>query len=377
METKQTGIIALVIVLVLTTGVSVIRAQESVWNIGPRKLPASVDVSDEFREVLLHTPTPDVAANLEIRLETDKEWEEWVKSRDAATSKFADQLAGLLSVKIEEERINGVRVYHVKPAEIAEEHQKHLFVYIHGGAWVLNGGNAGNIEPILIASRLKMAVVSIDYRMPPKYPAPAATDDVIAVWKELLKKRSPKLMVMGGSSGGANITLSSVHRFKEAGLPVPAALYAGTPAVDVDWTGDSRFINEGIDKNLVAWKHVPHDAGALYAGDYDLKHPHVSPIYGDFTGFPPTYIIAGTRDLMLSDAVRGHRALRRAGVEADLHIYEGQSHADYIGAMNSPESIEHYTELNTFVLEHLSSPLAPTSPEKEIKDVEVPKSVTF
>lgn len=367
-------ILTVALITLITTGS---QAQENVWKIGPRELPPPVDVSDVFREVLLNTPTPDVAAHLELKLETVEEWEEWVKARDAVTSQVVDELAKALEVKIEEGKINGVRVYHVTPAEIDEDHKDHLFVYIHGGAWVLNGGNAGNFEPILIASRLKMAVVSIDYRMPPKYPAPAATDDVIAVWKELLKKSSPKLIVMGGTSGGANITLSSVHRFKEAGLPVPAALYVGTPAVDVNWTGDSRFINEGIDKNLVAWKHVAHDAGALYAGDYDLKHPHISPIYGDFTGFPPTYIIAGTRDLMLSDAVRGHRALRRAGVEADLHIYEGQSHADYIGAMNAPESFEHYAELDAFVIKHLADPIAPASPEEVLKDIEVPESVTF
>jgi acetyl esterase/lipase len=118
-------------------------------------------------------------------------------------------------------------------------------------------------------------------------------------------------------------------------------------------TGDSRFLNEGVDRLLVSWKHIPHDAGAMYAGKFDLKHPYVSPIYGDFSDFPPSYLISGTRDLMLSDTVRVHRKLRRAGVEADLHIYEGQSHGDYIAVWNAPESEEHYAELNAFLLKHL------------------------
>ena len=88
-------------------------------------------------------------------------------------------------------------------------------------------------------------------------------------------------------------------------------------------------------------------------------------------------LITGTRDLLLSDAVRAHRALRRAGIKAELHVYEGQGHADYIVAMKTPESAEHYAELNRFVLEHLSHPIESSSPEEELDDIEVPESATF
>jgi len=346
--------LALVSALALTTLVLAgCKSQEGVWEIGPRSLPASVDVSAVIRESLLKTPTPDVAAAKGIVLKTDEEWEAWAEEGNVPSAAAAHSLAEALSVTIQEDKIAGVNIHRVTPSEIDENHQKHLFVYIHGGAWVRNAGKAGTIEAVIIAARLKIPVVSIDYRMPPKHPAPAATDDVIAVWKELLKERSPALMALGGSSAGANITLSSVHRFKDAGLPVPGALYVGTPAVDLNMIGDSRFINEGIDRNLVAWKRVAYDAGAMYAGEHDLKHPYVSPIYGDFSDFPPSYLISGTRDLLFSDTVRAHRSLRRAGVEADLHIYEGQSHADYLAVSNAPESHEHYAELNAFLLKHL------------------------
>ena len=85
------------------------------------------------------------------------------------------------------------------------------------------------------------------------------------------------------------------------------------------------------------------------------------------------------RDLLLSDTVRAHRKLRRAGVEADLHIYEGQSHGDYIAMWNAPESAEHYAELNAFLLKHLQNPLVPVLPPstKKMKDIKIPKSVTY
>lgn len=329
------------------------QAQEDVWKIGPRTLPASSGVSDVFRKALLTTPTPDVETAQSIVLETTEQWETLIRERDAKAATGARALAESLSVDVKQETIGGVSVYRVIPPEVDDKHQNHVFVYVHGGAWVLNGGEAGTTEPIVIAARLKMPVVSIDYRMPPKHPAPAATDDVIAVWQELLKNHRPSMMVMGGTSAGGNITLSSVLRFKEMKLPVPGALYIGTPAVDIDMTGDSRFLNEGVDRLLVSWKNLPHDAGALYAKTLGREHPYVSPIFGDFKGLPPSYLISGTRDLLLSDTVRAHRKLRRAGVEADLHIYEGQSHGDYVAVLNAPESAEHYSELNSFLLKHL------------------------
>ncbi|MCA9055673.1 MAG: alpha/beta hydrolase fold domain-containing protein, partial [Planctomycetaceae bacterium] len=74
-----------------------------------------------------------------------------------------------------------------------------------------------------------------------------------------------------------------------------------------------------------------------------------SPVYGDVSGFPPTYLISGTRDLLLSDTVIMHRMLRKAGVPAELHVYEGMSHADYAFDANLPESKEHFRELNAFL----------------------------
>jgi acetyl esterase/lipase len=87
----------------------------------------------------------------------------------------------------------------------------------------------------------------------------------------------------------------------------------------------------------------------LYAGDKSLKNPLISPIYGEFDYFPPTILFTGTRDMFLSDVARTHRKLRAAGVEADLHVYEGMSHAGYLIEPNSPESTNLYEELRAFV----------------------------
>lgn len=353
-------------------------AQEEGWKIGPRILPPSADASDVFRAYLLKSPAPDVEGAKGDVFETAEEWKAWIRPRDEATADVARKLATALTVTIKHDTITGVNVYHVTPPEIDAEHKRHLFVHVHGGAYVLNGGEAGTLEAVLIASHLKIPVLSIDYRMPPSHPAPAAMKDVITVWKKLLEDRSADAMAMGGTSAGAGLTMSAVQRMIELKIELPQALFLGTPGADVTKTGDSRYINEGIDQSLVAWDGVPHEALKLYAGKYDHKHPHVSPVYGNFEGFPSSYLISGTRDLMLSDTVRTHRSLRRAGVEAELHVYEGQSHAEYVKVMDAPESAEHFAELNRFLLKHLSSPLqTESSLPADLNTMEIPKSAVY
>nr|ADH59413.1 esterase [uncultured bacterium] len=310
---------------------------------------------------------------------TEEEWLVNIKEKDAGAAVVAQSIADALNIAIKKDRLAGVNVHWVTPPDIDAEHKGHLFIYIHGGAYVYNGGMAGLVEPSLIAHHLKIQVVSIDYRMPPKHPAPSATDDVITVWKELLKTRAHTSMAMGGTSAGGNIALASSQRFVGLGMAVPAALYIGTPTVDLNAeAGDSRYLNEGADRVLIKMGDFGAAAMNLYAGKLGLNHPYVSPIFGDFTGLPPTYLITGTRDLLLSDTVRAHRALRRAGIAAELHVYEGQGHADYIVAMKTPESAEHYAELNRFVLEHLSAPLVTESMiSGEQIPKEIPKSVGY
>ncbi len=118
-------------------------------------------------------------------------------------------------------------------------------------------------------------------------------------------------------------------------------------------TGDSYYINQGIDRALVTYDGLLEATVLLYANGRDLKDPLVSPLYGDFHGFPPTILITGTRDLLLSSTVRTHIKLRQAGVTADLLVYEGVSHADFLNEFTSPESHHALAELNAFLIQHL------------------------
>jgi epsilon-lactone hydrolase len=142
------------------------------------------------------------------------------------------------------------------------------------------------------------------------------------------------------------MTLAMVLRAIKEGLPLPAAIAPGTPWSDITETGDTYFANEMLDNVLVSYRGWLGDAAKLYANGTDLKDPMLSPIYGDFHGFPPAILTTGTRDLF-------YRKLRDAGIEAQLIVFEGLSHAQYLFDPAMPESKEHFREVTAFFERHL------------------------
>jgi len=329
------------------------QAQENTWQIGPRTLPSPAGASDVLCDSIANTPQPDPAV-MQIEPQSESEWLAVIAQLDEGKAETARDLSGQLSVSVKNDKIEGVKIYHVTPAEVDPRHKEHLFVYVHGGAFVLNAGEAGLPEAILIAQRAKMRVLSVDYRMPPRYPAPAGRDDVVTVYQYLLKQLPSRSIALGGSSGGGNLIMGMVQYLVELGVDVPGALYLGTPGADMSKTGDSYYMNDGVDRLLVTYDGLVEAAVRMYANGRDLKDPLVSPLYGDFHGFPPTLLVTGTRDLLLSATARTHIKLRQAGVVADILVYEGMSHGDYGVEAASPESLHAYAELNAFLLQHLN-----------------------
>src|SRR3712207_2920346 len=180
--------------------------------------------------------------------------------------------------------------------------------------------------------------------MAPDHPFPAAVDDAFAVWQALLRHHDPRRMAVFGASAGGGLTLALMLRARAEGVPLPAAIAPGTPWVDLTGDGDSLNANAFVDNVLVSNTGWVGAAAPLYAAGHDLADPYISPIHGDFRGLPPAILTSGTRDLLLSDTVRTHRQLRRAGVEASLQVFEGQSHAQFLEPF-VPETEEAFTEI--------------------------------
>src|SRR6266404_5452127 len=228
-----------------------------------------------------------------------------------------------------------------------------ILLHLHGGVRVFNPGESGTREAILMAGFAGYKVISVDYRMPPDFPFPAALDDAIAVYRELLKATKPKNIGVFGTSAGGSLVLTTMLRAKMENLPMPGAIAPSTPTADLTKTGDSLFTNEMIDNVLVSQAGFVRATRTLYASGHDLKDPLVSPVYGDMHGFPPTILTSGTRDLYLSNTVRVHRKLRAAGVEASLQIFEGQSHGQYNRDITAPETKDYNEEIARFFDLHL------------------------
>jgi acetyl esterase/lipase len=332
---------------------SINSAQEASRSIDQRTVPVPAAASQELQDAISAAPVLNVGGADVASLETDADWEKFVAAADGPAGQALEFAAKQLGVSVESHEVEGVPIFRVVPDEVDPRHAEHRFLYVHGGAYVLGGGAAGAQEALMIASRTKMPVFSIDYRMPPRHPFPAAIEDVVAVYRHVLGNRPAKSIALGGTSAGGGLTLAAVQRFLELGLDVPGAIYAGTPWADLTKTSDSLFTNEDLDRVLVTYEGLLRGAAELYANGQDLKNPLISPLYGDFRGFPPAYLVTGTRDMLLSDTARTHRKLRTAGAVADLNVYEGLSHAGYLVVPNSPESQQVYGELNAFLLQHL------------------------
>jgi monoterpene epsilon-lactone hydrolase len=284
---------------------------------------------------------------------TAAEWKELINKLAAAGAAARLEAREKLGVMMEPTVIGGVKAFILTPKEIPPANRNRLLVHVHGGGYVYNPGEAGTAEATLMAAYGGFKVISFDYRMPPDYPYPAAMDDAMAVWKAAIKLQDPRNMAIFGTSTGGGMTLAMILRAKQEGLPLPAAIAPGTPWSDLTETGDTYKTNEWLDNVLVSYSGYLSHAAQLYANGHDLKDPQLSPIYGDFTGFPPAILTSGTRDLFLSLTVLTHRKLRRAGVEADLQVFEGMSHAQYNFDPYAPETKETFTEIAQFFDKHL------------------------
>jgi acetyl esterase/lipase len=284
---------------------------------------------------------------------TAEAWQALVLQSEREVMKIIPTLRERFGVKSDPAVIGGVKVFVLTPDNIPEANGNRLLVHVHGGGYVFNPGEAGTGEGVMMAGTARMKVISIDYRMAPDFPYPAAMDDAMAVWKEVVKSTDPKKTAIFGTSSGGGMTLAMVLRAIKEGLPLPAAIAPGTPHSDMTKTGDSYFANEMLDNVLVSYDGWLGDAAKLYANGADLKDPMLSPIYGDFKGFPPAILTSGTRDLFLSNTVRVQRKLREAGVEAELTVFEGLSHAQYLFDAGMPESKAHFAELTAFFDRHL------------------------
>lgn len=267
------------------------------------------------------------------------------RARDSADARK------LFPVHIEQRTIAGVQTDVITPISTPAANRDLVLINLHGGGF--NSDSGSQIEGVPIANLAKIKVIGVYYRLAPEHPFPAAVDDVVAVYKEVLKTHKPHDIGIYGTSAGAILSAEVAVKLKQLHLPLPGALGFFSGLSDFSRTSDSRqlFSLNGLPGEMQP-VYPGHFSDDEYVGATDRKDPVLSPLFADLRGMPPTLLITGTRDMLLSDTSIFDRALLRAGDDAQLVVFEAMPHAFWYH-FEFPETTEALKLMAGFFDEHL------------------------
>jgi monoterpene epsilon-lactone hydrolase len=262
----------------------------------------------------------------------------------AAYAPAAEQAVARNGVRTAEVEIGGVRCMTVTPGDRAAVG---TVLYLFGGGFML--GSPFEDLPITaaLAAKTGARIVAPWYRLAPEHPFPAGLDDAFAVARALARDGAP--FCLAGESAGGNLVLALAHRMRRLDLPGPSAIAALSPAADKTDYGDSGAVDRDPFLKLARTSAV----NAAYVPGMDATDPEISPVYGPFDAtFPPTIVTTGTRDLLLSSAVKLARVMREAGAPVDLRVWEGMWHV-FEFYSDIPEAEASLTEIAEFLNPYL------------------------
>ena len=308
-----------------------------------RIVPVPQTVSPEAQHMLARpqSDAPDNSTVAEQRAGVDA----WQKGAGDAALK-------LYPATVTAGKIAGVPVRIITPPTIGRGKENHVLLDFHGGGFIVDSGSLS--ETIPIANLTQTKVISVLYRLAPEHPFPATVDDTIAVYKELLRTYKAQNIAIFGTSAGAVLTAETAVKIKQLKLPMPAALGIFSGMGDFSRRGDSDVI---FGLNGFSGPVDPYVPGAVLLPEYvaktDPKDPVLSPVYADLHGMPPTLFMTSTRDLLLSGTSILHLAYLRAGVDAQIIVYEALPHA-FWNNLSLPESREAFGLMARFLDKHVT-----------------------
>ena len=294
-----------------------------------RVVPVPETISPEARKSLSRQQSD--APVQETLAERRRKTDEW-QTRAGAE---AQRVYPVKSVDVLQ--IAGVPVRVITPLTIPAEKANRVLLNVHGGGF--NSDSGSLTETVPLANLTETKVVAVLYRLAPEHPFPAAVEDTVAVYKELLKTYKPEKIALYGTSAGAVLTAEVAVKLRQLGLPLPGALGIFSGFGDFARPGDSRAIYalNGFSGPLPIPGRTSPDRS--YFGTTDPKDPVLSPTYAELKDFPPALFVTSTRDLLLSGTCSLHRDFLRAGNNAELVVFEALPHA-FWNDVNLPESKE-------------------------------------
>ena len=230
------------------------------------------------------------------------------------------------------------------------ENSENVLLYFHGGAYVI--GSPLQPQPFVVATLPEgnLNVLTIDYRMPPEHPFPAALEDGKASYRYLLENGfSPENIVVSGDSAGGGLILATMLALRDEGDPLPAAIAVMEPWVDLTLKGDTYTTLKDVDR-ILGKDNLVYPA-KIYVGDDDYQNPYISPINGNFETFPPVLIQVGNREVFLSEDAVLAEIMREDGVDVTLEVKECMWHIFQNTAI--PETLDALINMALFFDDHL------------------------
>lgn len=223
-----------------------------------------------------------------------------------------------------------------------------VLLYLHGGAWVIGSPRSHRALVANLARGAGVVALSLDYRLAPEHPYPAALDDCVTAYEWLLERGvEPRRIVVAGDSAGGNLALALMLRLRDAGSPLPGGVVLLSPVTDLEMSGDSHASRQALDPVFSG-----ADLGSFitaYAGTHDRREPYLSPLLADLHGLPPLLIHVGDQEILLDDAVRLGEHARAAGVEERTVVWPGMMHVFQTFAPWLPEARQANREIAAFI----------------------------
>jgi monoterpene epsilon-lactone hydrolase len=229
-----------------------------------------------------------------------------------------------------------------------------VIFYCHGGAYMMGSPKVYRGLAARLALQTQCEVAAIDYRLAPEHKYPAAPNDAIVAYEALLARTDPASIVIAGDSAGGNLALVTLLRARSRGLPLPAAAVLLSPWTDLTGSGASMQGNRKRDPMLPA--HRVGDAAGLYGGTANLLDPDVSPLFGDFSGLPPTAIHVGSTEILLDDSQRLAERAAEHGVDVKLTIWDRMPHVFPMFSDILPEGRRAIDDIATFITNRIARP---------------------